>query len=117
MKSNGNILTPGSNMKWESSRMMLPEHRETLLARKKEQLKVIKPELDEQKIEVIENLIRESMEFVFPLQFLLYDDGHFREVTGLVDYINVRTKQLHVVDNKGDTDLVKFIDIVDVKRN
>jgi hypothetical protein len=35
-----NMLTPDSNMRWESSRMMLPEHREALLARKKKQMKV-----------------------------------------------------------------------------
>ncbi|MBP1083002.1 MULTISPECIES: YolD-like family protein [Bacillus] len=56
------------------------------------------------------------MELVFPLQFIVYDDGHFRDVTGLVEYISGRTKQLHVVDNKGDTNLVKFIDIVDVRK-
>ncbi|ALC83930.1 MULTISPECIES: YolD-like family protein [Bacillus] len=115
MKSN--MLTPGSNMRWESSRMMLPEHREALLARKKEQMKVEKPELDEQQIENMETLISESMEFVFPLLFKVYDDGHFREVAGLVEYINERTKHLHVVDSKDDTNFIRFEDIVDLKKN
>jgi methyl coenzyme M reductase subunit D len=103
-------------MRWESSRMMLPEHREALLARKRGKLKVEKPMLDQQQIEELEQLIRDSMEFVFPLEFKVYDSGFFREVTGLVDYINIQTKQLHVVDSKGDTNLVKFMDIVDIKR-
>ncbi|MGG3623876.1 YolD-like family protein [Bacillus gobiensis] len=112
-----NMLSPGSNMRWESSRMMLPEHREALLARKREQLKVKKPMLDQQQIEEFESLIRDSIEFVFPLEFKVYDDGHFREITGLVDYINIRTNQLHVVDSKGDTNLIKFVDIVDLRSN
>ncbi|MGG3571224.1 YolD-like family protein [Bacillus gobiensis] len=112
----GNMLTPDSNMRWESSRMMLPEHLEALLAHKKKQMKVEKPELNEQKIEDIENLIRESMEFVFPLQFKVYDSGYFREVKGLVEYINGRTKRLHVVDRKGDTNFIRYEDIVGVKR-
>lgn len=33
----GNKLTPGSNMRWESSRMVLPEHREALLQHKGDQ--------------------------------------------------------------------------------
>ena len=32
---NPNKLTPGYNVMWESSRMMLPEHREQLLAKTK----------------------------------------------------------------------------------
>ena len=32
---NPNKLTPGYNIMWESSRMMLPEHREQLLAQKR----------------------------------------------------------------------------------
>ncbi|MGG3642052.1 YolD-like family protein [Bacillus gobiensis] len=112
----GNMLTPDSNMRWESSRMMLPEHREAILARKKAQMKVEKPAFDEQQIEDMENLICESMEFVFPLQFKVYDNGYFREVTGLVEYINGRTKQLHVVDIKGDTTFIRFEDIVDFKK-
>lgn len=53
----------------------------------------------------------------FRYSLMVCDDGHFREITRLVDYINKQTKQLHVVDNNGDANLVKFIDIVDVKRN
>jgi hypothetical protein len=35
------MLTPGSNMRWVSSRrMMLAEHREALLAHKKKQMKI-----------------------------------------------------------------------------
>ncbi|MBP1080976.1 MULTISPECIES: YolD-like family protein [Bacillus] len=63
------MLTPGSNIIWESSRMMLPEHREALVARKREILLVEKPELYQQHFEDMENIIHESMEFVFPLQF------------------------------------------------
>ncbi|MGG3626294.1 YolD-like family protein [Bacillus gobiensis] len=96
--------------------MMLPEHRETLLARKRELQKCEKPALDQQQIVDFENLIRESMEYVFPLSFKLYDGRFLREVTGLVDYINGRTKRLHVVDRKGDTNFIRFEDIVDVKR-
>lgn len=108
------MLRDRGNIKWTS--LMLPGHVSMLKRELLESKKVSRPQLDEQQIEDMENLIRESMAFVFPLQFTVYDDGYFREVKGLVDYINGRTKQLHVVDNKGDTNLVNFSDIINISK-
>lgn len=110
-----NMLSPGSNMRWESSRMMLPEHVEALRARKYEQLKVEKPALDEQQIQDFEMLIQQSYECKFALAFELYDDGFFREIEGVVSHINPQRKLLHVKDILGDTNVIMFEDIVDVK--
>lgn len=82
-----NMLSPGSNMRWESSRMMLPEHKEALLARKQDQKKVEKPQLDEQQIEDLEMLIQQSHEYKFALSIELYDDGLFREIEEVVELI------------------------------
>ncbi len=41
-----NKLTQGSNMRWESSRMTLPEHVEEILLWRNERDKVQKPQLD-----------------------------------------------------------------------
>jgi hypothetical protein len=49
------------------------------------------------------------------LQITVYDDGFFREIEGCVYCINPYNKQLHVKDLKGDTNFIKFEDIVDVK--
>lgn len=103
-------------MRWESSRMMLPEHREALLARKKEQMKVEKPVLDEQQIEDFEMLIQQSYEYKFALSIELYDDGFFWGVEGVVSHINTQRELLHIKDIVGDTNIVMFGDIVDVKK-
>ncbi|WP_152654520.1 YolD-like family protein [Oceanobacillus sp. CFH 90083] len=56
-----NKLTSGSNLLWESSRMMLPEHKEVLQRHKKELNKRIKPILDEQQVELFSQSIAEAM--------------------------------------------------------
>ncbi|MGG3573422.1 YolD-like family protein [Bacillus gobiensis] len=96
--------------------MMLPEHRETLLAHKKEQLKVKKPELDELQIEDFEMLIQQSHEDKFALSFELYDDGFFREIEGVVAHINSQRKLLHVKDIMGDTNFIRFDDTLELRR-
>jgi hypothetical protein len=107
------MLRDRGNIKWTS--LMLPDH-VSMLKRELVESKIVKkPVLDEQQIEDIENLICESMEFIFPLVFILYDDGFFREVEGDVHCINPYNKQLHVKDLKGDTNFIRFEDIVDVK--
>lgn len=48
-----NKLTPGYNIMWESSRMMLPEHKEVLRQHQQRLLKRDKPLLDEQQLVVL----------------------------------------------------------------
>ncbi|AXF56756.1 YolD-like family protein [Salicibibacter kimchii] len=72
-----NKLTPGSNMRWESLRVILPEHRERWLQHREGMKKVEKPELEEQKWEEFEQTIRESMEYGSFLEFTYWEDGTF----------------------------------------
>lgn len=48
---NPNKLTPGYNIMWESSRMMLPEHREQLLAQKRKKKEYTPPPLSTDQLE------------------------------------------------------------------
>ncbi|MFK4997714.1 YolD-like family protein [Bacillus sp. N9] len=57
-----NKLTPGYNLLWESSRMMLPEHRDQLLKERKKQEEFHPPILDEQQLEEINIAITQSFE-------------------------------------------------------
>lgn len=56
-----NKLTKGHNLRWESSRMMLPEHRERLLAERRKQGEFKPPLLDEQQLEAINGAIRQAI--------------------------------------------------------
>ncbi|WKB34753.1 YolD-like family protein [Terrilactibacillus sp. S3-3] len=70
-----NKLTPGKNLRWESSRMMLPEHVQALHDHEVEEEKVAKPVLDDQEIETIDRLLRQSLEQSQPLNIEYYDQG------------------------------------------
>lgn len=97
-------------------RIILPEHRAGLARQASEKRKIEKPQLDTQQIEDMEITVAESMEFGSVLAFKLYDDGFIREVIGAVHYVDHIRKEFRVKDNKGDTNLVKFADIIDVTK-
>ncbi|MGG3641433.1 YolD-like family protein [Bacillus gobiensis] len=108
------MLRDRKNIKWTS--LMLPGHVAMLKKELLESKKINRPVLDEQQIEDMENLICESMEYIFSLQIKVYDDGFFREIEGYVHCLNPYNKQLHLKDLNGDTNFIKFKDIVSVQR-
>lgn len=57
-----NKLSKGHNLRWESSRMMLPEHREQLLKERRKHLEFTPPILDENQLEEINYMIMKAIE-------------------------------------------------------
>ncbi|MDQ0297717.1 hypothetical protein J2S78_000125 [Salibacterium salarium] len=97
----GNKLTPGSNMRWESSRMILPEHREQWLKHQEKHNKAKKPELDPQRWEELEWLLSDAMRNNDSLRFTYWQDGLFFEVIGVCHYINHAQQQFHLMTQDG----------------
>ncbi|MEC2233891.1 YolD-like family protein [Bacillus subtilis] len=93
-------------------RIILPEHRAGLARQAEEKCKVEKPQLDAQQIEDMEITVAELMEFGAPLAFELYDEGY---IFGAVHYVDHIRKEFRVKDAKGDTNFVRFADIINVK--
>lgn len=87
----------------------------SLARQAEEKRKVEKPQLDAQQIEDMEMTVAESMEFGAPLAFEVYDDGYIRDVIGAVHYVDHIRKEFRVKDDKGDTNFVRFADIINVK--
>lgn len=56
-----NKLSKGYNLRWESSRMMLPEHREQLLEEKRKQKEFQLPVLDEDRIQEMNYAMMQSI--------------------------------------------------------
>lgn len=93
---------------------------------RKNQNKVKRPVLDMSQIEDMEMIISEAMEFNHPLWFSVFkplpllngpETGEIIQIEGHIHYINQLQKTLHVVDSKGDTNFIKFEDVVKVKKN
>ncbi|MEK5097062.1 YolD-like family protein [Bacillus sp. FSL W8-0848] len=104
--------------------MMLPEHVCLLRELESNHNRVKRPVLDMAQIEDMERVICEAMEFNSTVQFSVFkplpflngaDTGEIVQIEGHIHYINQIRKVFHVVDSKGDTNLIKFEDVVGVE--
>lgn len=84
--SKPNKLTPGSNLMWESSRMMLPEHKNRLVEHRHELQRRERIELDESELERIGKMMAQSIAERTLLRIQLYDEyGEGDPLIGVVD--------------------------------
>src|SRR5690554_2560160 len=101
------------NGMWESSRMMLPEHRETILEQNRSLKIQKKPELEEQQQEEIARAISESMWQSIEMTFVLFDEIHNKDMIGTVMMIDTQTKRVKIRGTEGE-EWIQFSDIVQV---
>ncbi|MFD1955131.1 YolD-like family protein [Paenibacillus thailandensis] len=73
---------------WESSRMMLPEHKAAINERERESRRRRRIELDESEWERISNIVAESMEHRKPIRLRLYDPYEERLAEGVVERVD-----------------------------
>jgi hypothetical protein len=100
--------------KWVA--MMLPEHvaavKEELLNEKK----VKKPELDQEKLNDIDLLIHEGMEYHLFLQFSLFKQGFIETLIGRTVFIDYIKKELRIEDENNTIHYIPFHILIDVER-
>ncbi|MED2942915.1 YolD-like family protein [Bacillus swezeyi] len=116
-------LKDRGSIKWTA--MMLPEHVSMLRDLESNHNRVKRPVLDIAQIEDMEMIISEAMEFNKTVQFSVFkplpflngaDTGKLINIEGKIHYINQQHKLFHVMDSKGDTNLIKFEDVVRVEK-
>ncbi|ASA23506.1 YolD-like family protein [Paenibacillus donghaensis] len=78
---------------WESSRMMLPEHKARILSDERETLRKEKPVLDEQKQEEIECTLALSLRSHVRVTVVLFDPFKDVEVSGFVTSIHTHSRE------------------------
>ncbi len=96
---------------WESSRMILPEHRTAYLQQRKEQERINKPQLDEQEQEYIYRLLTNSLKLKSSITLSLFEPFGNRKVTGVVTAIN-RQQQLIKLTQDDESLYIAADDIV-----
>ncbi|RYM06872.1 YolD-like family protein [Sporolactobacillus sp. THM7-7] len=79
-----NKLTPGENLRWESSRMMLPEHVQALKKHDREEKQMKKPMIDTQLLEDMDRIVREAAAHAVSVDISYYDDGAVRRTSGMI---------------------------------
>ncbi|NBI28258.1 YolD-like family protein [Chengkuizengella marina] len=109
-----NKLTPGSNMIWEASRMMLPEHKELMNYYQKERNRKTKPVLEEEEVNIISQQLSESMlsksQITIEL-FRAFGQNAFK--TGTVTKFDTKLRQIKL-DYDDEYKWIKFQEIVGV---
>lgn len=103
--------------KWQG--FMMPEHIKKLKEYEREEEKVIRPILDEQKVEELNELILESMELNLTLIFTLFNGylGRFNTIKGKVHYIDTHNNQLRIIDDNEEIHRLFFKELVDIQKD
>lgn len=91
-----NKLTRGSNLRWESTRMMLPEHREDIIKHRKELHIQSRPILDDQELQEISSAVYSSFIQRTPISLILYSEYESRTVTGIVLRVDSTEHQIRI---------------------
>ncbi|SDM84595.1 YolD-like protein [Fictibacillus solisalsi] len=107
------MLRDRGSIKWTA--MMLPEQVKALRQFDWEQEKKVKPELDEQQLEMMEETICEAMEHHLELCFTYFDQEEFHLLIGKVHFVDVDKKELRILDFHGDVNRLKIRNLADVK--
>ncbi|MFC4387188.1 YolD-like family protein [Gracilibacillus marinus] len=94
-------LTLGSNILWESSRMMLPEHKEVLVKHQQQLNKKKKPIVDEQQLEEFSLVIQEALEYDFPVAVRLFHPYREDMKIGKIKKIDMFTHELQLICQEG----------------
>lgn len=96
---------------WESSRMMLPEHKEAIQAWRRRQDRRSRPELDEQEWEKIDAALNWSLRTGEPVAVRVYDPYEDQIVTGVVERVDQAARRIKV-----DGEWFAIDDIIGVDR-
>jgi len=79
---------------WESSRMMLPEHKSRIRSDERETMRREKPILDEQKWEEIERTLLLSLRNHVRVSIVLFDPYEDVVLSGFVTSIHAHTREI-----------------------
>lgn len=112
-----NKLTEGSNMRWESMRMMLPEHVARIREDLENEKKIARPILTEDELEEIGNTILLAIENRCPVELSYFKDGFIKRAICYPQRVDPINKLLIVYDAYGLKEKYAFADIMYVHLN
>ncbi|WP_445487412.1 YolD-like family protein [Niallia sp. 03133] len=110
-----NKLSPGYNLMWESSRMMLPDHREQLLKERRKQEEFQLPILDDDQLEEINRVIVKSIEQERTVTITYAEKYGTAEFWGKIQKVDVNEGWLRLKINDEDNLSLSFKRILQVE--
>lgn len=109
-----NKLSEGHNLRWESSRMMLPEHCEQIIEFVNNRDIIKKPVLDEQKWEEINDIIKIAIEDYSPVYLDVFNKGRIKTIECCINKFDALNQELKITMYQMQ-ERIKFENIVDVR--
>ncbi|WP_144472564.1 YolD-like family protein [Bacillus pumilus] len=100
--------------RWQM-KFILPEHNEALRQLHLKKQKIDRSTLSPEQLEEFEYTIATAMSEDLSLHFNLFDQGFTRELAGKVVFVDHLRKEFRVKDDRGDTNFIRFVDILNVK--
>lgn len=97
---------------WESSRMMLPQHKEVIVSDDLRHTKRTRPVLDEQEIEWIEHALIRSFRERRKVTLDIFSTYEHVEVTGIVTTIQTMQREVKLAIDIGAWQWIAMKDIV-----
>ncbi|GIO24796.1 YolD-like family protein [Oceanobacillus sp. J11TS1] len=110
-----NKLTKGHNLRWESSRMMLPEHVSALNASRFDATKDKKPTIDEQQWEEYSLIIQEARANNRKVRITVWSDGFFRDMIGWIHSVDPQLKKIRIDLDEIDVVYINLDEIAGVE--
>lgn len=110
-----NKLTPKFNLRWESSRIMLPEHKEQIISHHLDKGKIIKPIIDEARLEEFDEAIQTALEFHNPVTVTYWSNGFKEVIEGFVHYVDLINMQIRIKDFKEVLYKINFDSIINIQ--
>lgn len=99
---------------FESSRMIMPEHREAWLKQQEKALEKERPILDDQEIQLIQSAINDSFHQHIRIRVTEFDPIEDRVYEGIVTVVNMFRKEIKLVFSDGDWKYIYLSDIMSV---
>ncbi|GIP61109.1 hypothetical protein J15TS10_49230 [Paenibacillus woosongensis] len=91
-----NKLTSGGNMIWESSRMIMPQHKEAAQRQLKEELKRERLELDDQEKEQIARFMTQALKTRQEVRLRMYHPYENIYLAGVIDRLESLTARFRI---------------------
>ncbi|MGG1639828.1 YolD-like family protein [Paenibacillus sp. NRS-1782] len=97
---------------WESSRIIIPEHKEAYLKLMKDRQRRGKPELDEQEVQLIEQALIDSYNSRTAVTVSVFSPFDDIVMTGVVTSINTARREVKLSRGEDDFDWIKLEDVI-----
>ena len=97
---------------FDSSRIIIPQHKEAAIKQMQEIHRRKKPSLDEQQWEMVELALSESIREHVTVTVNVFGPFENNELIGMVTSVNTFRKEVKLLFDDGDWEWIKFEDII-----